>query len=513
MKKKVRSLEGSHILPLLFIIVLLISGCIRILQSLNFDFPFTFDQARDMLDIRVIGNFIDLKVSGPTTSITGLNLGPYYYFLNLPAYWLGFGNPQYLIYWNIILFLLSGIAIYLFFFKRNQLLGFYISSIYLMSPQLFSVTRYFWNAHAVVYLIVLYFLAFWNFLEKRDSKSALIWGLVAGFLIQFEAAFGSMCLVFAFLFVLSNRNWKMTRNFLLASLPWFLPQIGYEVINHFQMTKLLIGIFTGANPILGEKIALIDVMVLHFKTITSFFEGQFMLPYGGGFTILILMILFALNSKTYKKFTISFLIFLLFAYLYYVVIYHHELKPWYLEGIRVWYCFVVGIGFASVTQFKKVAIVLIALFLIRSFYLTALDQQIYISDNGKSNDPKNASNILTSIDWVYGKANGEGFDAYDYVPEITDFSTQYMYSWYGTKKYGYTPDKVSYSTSPVPEYIRSNDHFQNKRKPSEGKIALIYETIGDYQTWLLQFKDYCVIDSKEFEYRTKVEWREKCVTE
>src|SRR6185369_18094510 len=108
------------------------------------------------------------------------------------------------------------------------------------------------------------------------------------FLIQFEAAFGSMCLVFAFLFVLSNRNWKMTHNFLLASLPWFLPQIGYEVINHFQMTKLLIGIFTGANPILGEKIALIDVMVLHFKTITSFFEGQFMLPYGGGFTILIL---------------------------------------------------------------------------------------------------------------------------------------------------------------------------------------------------------------------------------
>src|SRR5260221_3339446 len=154
----------SHLQTTLLGIILLTSGIVRVLQSLNFDFPFTFDQARDMLDIRVIGNFIDFKVSGPTTSITGLNLGSYYYFLNLPAYWIGFGNPQYLIYWDIILFLLSGIVIYWFFYKKNQLLGFYISSIYLMSPQLFSITRYFWNAHAVVYLIVAYFLAFWNFI-------------------------------------------------------------------------------------------------------------------------------------------------------------------------------------------------------------------------------------------------------------------------------------------------------------------------------------------------------------
>jgi hypothetical protein len=508
--EKFKKIISPNILNILFGIILLISGVIRIFQSLNFDFPFTFDQARDMLDIRVIGNFIDFKVSGPTTSITGLNLGPYYYFLNLPAYWIGFGNPQFLIYWNILLFLLSAVAIYLFFFKRNQLLGFYIASIFLMSPQLFSITRYFWNAHAVVYIIVLYFLAFWKFIENKNAKNALIWGVAAGLLIQFEAAFGSMCLVFAFLFILLNRDWKMIRNFLLGSLPWFLPQVGYEVINHFQMTKLLSGIFTGANPILGEKIALLDVMILHFKTITSFFEGQFMLLYGVGFAVLILAIFFALTNRKYKTTTLYFLSFLLFAYLYYVVIYHHELKPWYLEGIRVWYCFVIGIGFVSIAKFKKAATLLITLFLIRSFYLTILDQQVYTSDNGKSNDPKNAANILTSIDWVYGSANGEGFDAYDYVPEITDFSTQYMYSWYGSKTYGYIPEKVSYSVSPVPEYIRSNDHFQDHRKPTNGKVALMYETVGDYESWLGQFKDYCVIDQKEFDFRVKVEWREKC---
>jgi hypothetical protein len=213
-------LYKEYFLSFLFIVILFVSASIRFQQSANFDFPFTYDQARDMLDIRVIGNFIDFKVSGPTTSITGLNLGPYYYLLNLPAYWIGQGNPQVLISWNILLYLTTSSIIFAFFYKRNIVLGFLIASIFLMSPQLFSVTRYFWNAHAVVYLIALYFLAFWNFVEKRNSLAALFWGLTAGLVIQFEAAFGSMSLLFAFLFVINSKNWKIVRNFLLASLPW-----------------------------------------------------------------------------------------------------------------------------------------------------------------------------------------------------------------------------------------------------------------------------------------------------
>jgi hypothetical protein len=88
---------------------------------------------------------------------------------------------------------------------------------------------------------------------------------------------------------------------------------------------------------------------------------------------------------------------------------------------------------------------------------------------------------------------------------------QPFYSFVSLRINHYTPSIVSYSLAPVPEYIRSEPHFQNKRKENtSGKVALIYETIGDYEKWLVQFNEYCVMDKKEFPYHVNVEWREKC---
>jgi hypothetical protein len=145
---------------ILFVLILIISGLIRFLQVKDNNTAFTFDQSRDMLDIRTLGEFKDLAVMGPTTSINGLRLGPFYYYLNLPAYWIGGGNPQALVYWNIVLFLVTGFFIFYFFKKKNIVLGFLISTMFLMAPQLFNTTRYFWNANTAIYLSVFYFFEF-----------------------------------------------------------------------------------------------------------------------------------------------------------------------------------------------------------------------------------------------------------------------------------------------------------------------------------------------------------------
>lgn len=496
---------------ILFGVVLVISGIIRFQQSSNFDFPFTYDQARDMLDIRVLAHLYDFKISGPTTSITGLNLGPFYYLFSLPAYWLGGGSPQALVSWNILWFLASAIAIFIFFYKRNIKLGLIISTIYLMAPQLFSVTRYFWNANSVVYFVVFYYLAFWNFIEKRTPRNALIWGITAGLVIQFEAAFGSMCVAFSFLFILFSKNRAIIGRYLLGLLPWFIPQLVFEIMHRFKMTQLFIGTLTGQNTILGEKMSIFEAAGMHWEVILKFFEGQFMLPYGWGLILLLISIAFALKAKEYRKITLYLLSLMGFAFVYYSAIYHHELKPWYLEGVRVWYCFVVGIGLASITKYKKIAYAVIALILIRSFFLTGIDQSSYIADNGKSNDPKNAANFITAIDWVYERAGGEGFKAYNYVPEIHDFSPQYMYWWYGNRAYGYTPESISYSKEPVPEYIRLQQRFMGSAKQSDGNaIALMYEKAATYEEWLKQFEEYCVIESKKFDWNVVVEWRTLC---
>ncbi|HNZ84352.1 MAG TPA: hypothetical protein PKH59_00610, partial [Candidatus Woesebacteria bacterium] len=111
-------------LSLVFGIIWVISAVIRFGQVWNYQTAFTYDQSRDLLDIRALGEFRDLAVLGPTTSINGLRLGPFYYYINLPAYWAGGGNPQTLVNWNIILFLATAGFIFYFFRKKNIVLGF-----------------------------------------------------------------------------------------------------------------------------------------------------------------------------------------------------------------------------------------------------------------------------------------------------------------------------------------------------------------------------------------------------
>jgi len=500
----------EKLLTIIFGIILLISGAIRFLQTKDYSTVFTYDQSRDMLDIRVLGEFKDIAVLGPTTSINGLRLGPFYYYINLPAYWVSGGSPQVLVYWNIILFLFSGGFIFWYFRKRDINLGFLAGTFFLMAPQMFNLTRYFWNANMATYLSVYFFVALWNFLEKKDKKSVLWLGITSGLLTQFEAAFGIVCVLFSVLITIINKRSQNWKSFLIGMIPWFLPQILLEIKNKFQMTKLLLGIFTGTNSVLGDKLTIGEVIVSHLETIRGFFEGQFILNYGWGLGILILAIILILINKKYKKVGIYFVSFLIFAFGFYTAIYHHELKMWYLESLRVWYCFVVAIGLANINKFKKLAMVIIGLFVARNVWLTTVDQWQFVNQK-QSDDPKNLSNLIKNIDWVYGKMNGDEFEAYNYVPEIYDYPNQYLYWWYGIKKYGYMPTKVSYSLSEVPEYIRTQDKFYEKTKESKDKkIALIYETKDLYIGWLNQFKDYCTIEKWETSWRTTVEVRERC---
>ena len=72
------------------------------------------------------------------------------------------------------------------------------------------------------------------------------------------------------------------------------------------------------------------------------------------------------------------------------------------------------------------------------------------------------------------------------------------------------PNKVSYSLTEVPKYIRMQDDFYENTIEDKGKIALIYETKDLYVGWLNQFKEYCTVNKWETEWRTIVEIRSKC---
>lgn len=499
----------EKILTVLFGIIFLVSAVIRFEQTKNGQFPFTYDQARDMLDIRALGEFKDLMVMGPTTSINGLRLGPFYYYLMLPAYWMGRGNPQALVNWNIVLFLMSAVAIFVFFRKRNIALGTLISAIYLMAPRMFETTKYFWNAHSATIISVYFYLALWNFVEKKDKKAIFWLGLTASLLLQFEAAFGIVCLLFAGLVIIINKKIKYGKEFLAGVIPWFLPQILVEIKNRFQMSKLLWGMFSGTNQVLGDKLSWGESASSHLASFGKMLEGQLVVPMYFGLGIAILAFIGLFLFKKYREVNKYFWMFWIFAWIFYVVAYHHPIKEWYLESLRVWFCLVTGIAIYNLMNYKKILAIILGLFLLRSFVMTGEDQwrlsQIKLND-----DPKNMANLQKNIDWIYKRMEANGFEAYSYVPEIYDYPQQYLYWWYGRLKYGYMPGKISYSLTQVPEYIREQDKYYEQTRENNKKIALIYEIKRDYQAWLGQFKNYCIQEEWGTEWQTKVEIRNRC---
>ena len=515
-------------LDILVIIAVLVSGFIRFWQVKDFNFAFTFDQARDMLEIRPMANFLDLKLTGPTTSINGLLLGPFYYYFNLPPFWLSGGSPQALTDWNILSFLATGLFFYFTLKRFDNIAAFFVTLFYLLSPQLFVITSYFWNANAAVYIGGLFFLSLLLYSREDSVKNTIFMAVMAALTMQFEAAFGVVCVGYAFLIVFLNRKLPQIKTLLIVSIPFFIPQLLFELAHKFPMTQYFIDSFSPTKSVLGVKTPITEIISTHYIAITDMFEGQMWLPYGYGLYLWLVSFIAMLISHKYRKTALYFFGFLLFSFLFYVAIYHHPLKVWYLQGYRIWYLIVWGFGLSLIIKWllsppgqnkwfrvikpaKYFLLVLLFTFLVRNFYLVLLDKYNVIVNSQKSNDPKNARNIIATIDWVYNKADGTEFEAYTYVPEVYEYPYQYFYWWHGNKQYGYAPKVASYSLSDVPVYLNMADKFiQTQGGGKSEKIALIYEINGTYDSWLNQFKDYCVLDKQTFFWPVTAEWREKC---
>jgi hypothetical protein len=85
---------------------------------------------------------------------------------------------------------------------------------------------------------------------------------------------------------------------------------------------------------------------------------------------------------------------------------------------------------------KKIASVLLLVsFLSHAILFIDRYKQFY----APTNDPSILKNELSAIDWVYQNAGGKGFYVYMYVPSVYDYTYQYLFWWYGRKKYGYVP--------------------------------------------------------------------------
>lgn len=531
-------LTQKKALFIIALIIILLSGLIRVGQVINYNFPFTTDQARDMLDLRNIVVGINPTLVGPTTSINGVFLGPGYYYFNVIPFFLGQGDPSYLVYWNILFYLIAALVILIAHYKKEVSFGFFGSIIFIMAPGFFQPTRYFWNANSMPYFSLFYFISLAFFLLQPSAKKAFLVGLLAGVGMQFEAAFGVLFLPFALLCTaIKKAGWRNAGIQLLSFGITLIPQILFDLKNNFAMSKLFIAELSGHGTVLGEKLTFFESVVSHFNSFILFSHGNLALPFNLGSVILIGS-LFFLGLKLYQKkldpvlkiYTLMSAGFLLFAFIVYLI-YLHDLKDWYIYSLRLPYLFILTAFFSSVYQhtldydktflsinFKKLKhlpqTTVIVVILISVFF-SYLDQKQFIHTDVsfRSDDKSNLRNTIEAVDWVYTHLEGKGFKAYNYIPSVYDFPYQYVYWWHGTKKYGYQPETISYKEG-VPEYIPLNTTFLTKTKPQEDNlIAMIYEDDGMTDrifAWGGDFTKYCRVTDIKYRWGTTAEIRRLC---
>lgn len=474
-----------------------------------------------MLDIRAIVELKKPTLIGPTTSINGVFLGPFYYYFNLIPYFLSGGDPSALTYWNILWYGLGAIGLIWFFYKENKLLALISSSIFLMAPAMFYSSRFFWSANPMPYMTIFYFVSVLSYLKKPGVLNSSLVGLISGASMQVEAAFGVTFFPFFFIFSLFNRP-KL--KFLAISVGTFLltllPQIIFELRHQFIMTKTFFSEVSGKSQILGERLDFSQTFLNHLNTYTNFTKEIFQLPeYISsvliGISIIYLTYLFfkkklSQNNRYLFLVSISFIVFTFSFYL----LYSYPLKGWYLLGLRIPYIFLIALFLFQIFSKHLVLKVLVCGIIALSFFNTYQDQSRFLQDiNYQSTDKSTLRNEMTTVDWVYSKANGDGFTAYNYIPSVYDFPYQYLYWWYGNKKYGYQPEKVTYLDN-VPEYIQNNEVFFKSKKPAtNGNVFLIYEPDENNErlaAWLGNFTKFCSIEKQTFDWGTTVELRRLC---
>lgn len=508
----------------LFLIFFVVSFLLRILPSLNYNFPFTTDQGRDMLDIRNIVVGKHLTLIGPTTSVNGVFLGPFWYYFNSVPFAISQGDPQSLVYWMILWFMLAFFSLWSVTKKTSLLFGIVTSLIFLMAPILFFPSRFSWSANPMPFVTIFLFLAMIMYLEKPTRNNSLILGLIMGLGLQIEAAFG----ILFFPFVLIVSLWKkiplkFVLFVLLSFVTTLLPQIFFEFRHQFMMTKTFINEFTGKSEILGDKLNPIETFWSHYNDFTNIPHGLFKFPdsfstifFFFSTIYLIFRIRFSKVSETIKNYFLVSLFFILFAFTFYLF-YPHSLKGWYLLGLNIPYMFIFACFFTEIFKLKNTAFTTLVICLLGfSFYSTFKEQSNYIpkDSNFRSADKSTLKNELTAIDWIYKKANGQAFKVYNYIPSVYDFPYQYLFWWHGLKTYDYLPDTMTYKDN-VPEYIPNNNYYlQNKKVADKNSpIFLLYEKDENpirLYAWLGDFTKLCPIEKMKYFWGTTVELREPC---
>lgn len=242
-----------------YLILALILGIAAFLRLYRIADYMTFlgDEGRDALWVKRI--IIDHKLTllGPTASVGGFFLGPFYYYLMTPFLWAFRMNPV----GPAIMVALFGIATVWLVYKAgkdffNSKVGLLAAGLYTISPLVISYSRSSWNPNIMPFFSLLTVYLTWQAVNKK-KYSRLFWvGLLFGltFQIHYLAIFLLVAIgIYLLLFMPWWQNWQSylaaAVGFVIGWSPFLLFELRHSFPNFRSLYKFIFfGPETGYVP-------------------------------------------------------------------------------------------------------------------------------------------------------------------------------------------------------------------------------------------------------------------------
>ncbi len=426
---------------LILFLVLIFSAFFR-LYRIDRLLGFWYDQGRDALviwDLLHQGKFF---LIGPVTGIDGIFLGPFYYYLLAPFYWLGKGSP---VIASAGLSWLAVGAVFLLYFLGKKMFGTVIgllaAFLYGFSYGQVVFSRWLANPNPLPFFTLLVLIFLYKFIQNQDSRFLILSSFLIGLCLQLEAASAVFFLPSIVIILIWQRkkiNFKILTLSFLAFFITLLPQIYFN----FRHDGILLAAF---KKFLVEeesfKLSFLQVVRLRLLTYYDVFAGK-LIPESGNLRLLVLA-LFSAPFILFKKKMFSkeskFLLIWLFVPIVGFFFYqgnHGYVWDYYFTGIVPAFFLLFSAGLYYLIKQGLAGKVIVCVFLIVFAFSNLGSIRNYL----KTGIGIKLQSQKKAIDWIYQQAENEPFNADFYVPPQIYYSYSYLMKWYGGGKYGREPE-------------------------------------------------------------------------
>jgi hypothetical protein len=408
---------------------------------------FYFDQGRDALVIHEMIHTPKPVLVGPTTGLAGILRGPFFYYLLLPGYLIGQGSPIVAAIWLQVINIVGLYFIYLtakaLFSETAGLVAVFLVGF---SNHLVSLSRWLSNPSPIFTTVPIMLYGLIQIIKGK--KITLWWPIVAlmlGLNLQLEIASEIWFIPAVFLFFIFQKKYWPSLKTLLHSLTVFcltlVPQIAFDFRHDHIMFKAIKEHFAGSQE--PSFVFSLPKIIERWQ----FFQDAFtaiLVPQNYLYLTLVLLTvpLMFLKAKEHKPLNYILPWLLLFPLLVLSLYQGNQgnFYSYYLIGLFPLFIILVSGSIANLLNKRGWAIVsvfILFLFakpnfiLLKNFLIAGFDGPEHVS----------LGNQLQAIDWVYEQAGNEPFNLDVYVPPVIPYAYDYLFLWYGEKKYNRQPNK------------------------------------------------------------------------